>query len=394
MQSRRMQSSRPPHSLLLFTAAVVGCCLTPIAVRGQPRLRFATYNASLFGKVAGEIRERLADGADDQAEKVAAIVQTIRPDVLLINELDYDADGNTAKLLAEKFFAKPQGDRFPIEYPYVYSIPSNTGIDSGLDLDHNGKTGEAADAWGYGKYPGQYAMAVFSRYRIIEDGVRTFQNFLWKDLPAAKRPFDPETKKPYHDDATWNRLRLSSKNHVDVPVMVIGRPIHILVSHPTPPVFDGKEDRNGCRNHDEIKFWIDYLAGEEGKQAQYIVDDAGKRGGVDLNDLVVVMGDLNADPADGDGDQRVIDSLLSHSRLQDPLPISHGAVEAKMDDAGKPDRDTASFRSANMRVDYVLPDRRIYLRESRVFWPPQASEDHRLITDSDHRMVWIKVEIP
>ena len=34
--------------------------------------------------------------------------------------------------------------------------------------------------------------------------------------------------------------------------------VHFLVSHPTPPVFDGPEDRNGPRNYDEIRFWADY----------------------------------------------------------------------------------------------------------------------------------------
>ena len=29
---------------------------------------------------------------------------------------------------------------------------------------------------------------------------------------------------------------------------------------PTPPAFDGEEDRNGRRNHDEIRFWVDYVS--------------------------------------------------------------------------------------------------------------------------------------
>ncbi len=390
-----MHSNRIRLSFVAITAVVAGFGAAPTPASAQQRMRFATYNASLHGKAAGEIRKRLSDGVDSQAEKVAAIVQTIRPDVLLISEIDYDADVDTAKLLAEKFFSKPQGDRHPIVYPYVYSIPSNTGIDSGLDLNNNGNTGEPADAWGYGEYPGQYGMALFSRYRIIEKEVRTFQKFLWKDMPDAKRPIDPETGEPYYDDDTWNVMRLSRKNHVDVPLMVIGRRIHILASDPTPPVVDGKANRNGCRNHDEIKFWIDYLDAESGAAAeQHIVDDSGKRGGVTTNDLVVVMGNLNVDPADGEGDKQVIKALLSHPRLQDTIPTSEGAVESKVDDAGHPERDTASFGHANMRLDYVLPDHRIHLRESRVFWPKRDSDDDHLIKGSDHRMVWIKVEIP
>ena len=70
-------------------------------------------------------------------------------------------------------------------------------------------------------------------------------------------------------------LRLSSKSHWDVPVRVGAAVIHFLVCHPTPPVFDGPEDRNGARNSDEIRFWSDYIAG-----AQYIHEDAGVKGGL------------------------------------------------------------------------------------------------------------------
>ena len=54
--------------------------------------------------------------------------------------------------------------------------------------------------------------------------------------------------------------------------------LHVLASHPTPPTFDGPEDRNGRRNHDEIRFWADYISpGQSG----YIVDDEGRSGGID-----------------------------------------------------------------------------------------------------------------
>ena len=37
-------------------------------------------------------------------------------------------------------------------------------------------------------------------------------------------------------------FRLSSKSHWDVPLRVGGEVVHFLVSHPTPPVFDGPDD--------------------------------------------------------------------------------------------------------------------------------------------------------
>ena len=47
--------------------------------------------------------------------------------------------------------------------------------------------------------------------------------------------------------------------------------MHLLVAHPTPPTFDGAEDRNGTRNHDEIRFWADYVRPARG---HYMYDDA------------------------------------------------------------------------------------------------------------------------
>ena len=60
-------------------------------------------------------------------------------------------------------------------------------------------------------------------------------------------------------------------------MLVGGKVIHTLVSHPTPPVFDGPEDRNGTRNHDEIRLWSDYVLPS---RSGYIYDDEGERGGL------------------------------------------------------------------------------------------------------------------
>ena len=372
--------------LWLVIATAAAFCGSTRESAAENSLRIATYNASLYGKTAGEIRNRLADGKDVQAEKVAAIVQTIRPDVLLVNEIDYEPDGATAKLLAERFFAAPQGQREPMEYPHVYFAPSNTGVDSGIDLNDDGKVGRPNDAWGYGVYCGHYSMAIYSRYPIKWESIRTFQQFLWNDLPGALRPIDPDSKQPYYDDATWNVLRLSSKNHVDVPIEIGGRTLHVLASHPTPPVFDGKEDRNGCRNHDEIRFWIDYLKGPE---STHLIDDQSRRGGLDRDASFVIVGDLNSDPSSGDSRQAAIRSLLADDRLIDPKPSRQGGAS---DDG--PHFATARFgRNQMMRVDYVLPSRTLPLTAAGIFWPQPADKGHDLISASDHRMVWVEVTL-
>ncbi|MCS7467274.1 endonuclease/exonuclease/phosphatase family protein [Stieleria sp. ICT_E10.1] len=344
-------------------------------------LRIATFNASLYGKRQGQIRERLSDRDDLQAKRIASIIQTIRPDVLLINELDHEPDAAPARLLAENYFAVPQnnadgeGKLSPVVFPFFYSAPSNTGIDSTLDLNNDGQLGSGNDAWGYGIYPGQYSMTVYSRFPIDTASIRSFQKLRWKDLPGAIRPVEPATGQPYYDDATWSELRLSSKNHIDVPIQIGDRVLHVLASHPTPPVFDGPEDRNGARNHDEIEFWNHYLSDDDSANT-WLIDDAGRAGPLDADASFVVMGDLNADPIDGSGRREAILRLLNHPRTRD---VQQGK--------------TADFgRNGLMRVDFVLPSKDLNVIDSGVFWPTGAGPQSTWIKASDHRLVWIDVK--
>ena len=69
---------------------------------------------------------------------------------------------------------------------------------SGRDLNKDGKTDGPADAYGYGAFPGQYGMLVLSRFPFDLDNVRTFQKFLWKDMPGADLLVKPDTKQPYY----------------------------------------------------------------------------------------------------------------------------------------------------------------------------------------------------
>jgi hypothetical protein len=244
---------------------------------------------------------------------------------------------------------------------------------------------------------------VYSRYPIDEAGVRTFQHFLWKDMPGALLPDG------WYTEEELAVLPLSSKNHVDVPVEVASRTVHLLASHPTPPTFDGPEDRNGRRNHDEIRFWADYLT--PGRRSAYIVDDAGARGGLRRGAAFVVAGDLNADPLDGDSVPGAAQQLLDHPRVQEePAPSSAGAVEqaalqggANAGHKGPPQHDTADFLDVpapgNLRVDYVLPSRRLQITDAAVFWPTTDDPLFPLVgtfpfPSSDHRLVRVDVVVP
>jgi len=186
-----------------------------------------------------------------------------------------------------------------------------------------------------------------------------------------------------------------------VPVDVGGQVLHVLAFHPTPPVFDGPEDRNGLRNFDEIRFWLHYT-GPEG--ADFIVDDKGNTGGLAAGEAFVIAGDLNADPHDGDSLAGAGRQLLDAEWIQaDCVPASLGGVEATRDQGGVNDRqagdpaaDTADFDdryAGNLRLDYLLPAAGLDVRGCGVFWPAAAEDGHELVTASDHRLVWLDVAL-
>ncbi|GAA1974183.1 endonuclease/exonuclease/phosphatase family protein [Microbacterium pumilum] len=381
--------------------------LGDVLFQPQP-LRVATYNLSLNRGAAGQLVTDLSTGGNAQAQTVAEVIQRTDPDVILLNEFDYVADGRAVDLFRSNYLQVSQHGATPVTYPYAFVAPSNTGVPSGFDLNNDGTVGGGDDALGFGLFEGQYGMVVLSKYPIRTDHVRTFQKFLWKNMPGALLPDDPSTAAPadWFTPAELDVVRLSSKSHWDVPIRVGKHTIHVLAAHPTPPTFDGPEDRNGRRNHDEIRFWADYIAPSK---SRYIVDDAGRRGGLRLTDSFVILGDQNADPVDGDSVDAAIDQLLDSRRLQDPRPTSAGAPEAaglqggaNATHLGNPKYDTADFADTapgNLRADYVLPSLALRVVRSGVFWPTQSDPLSRLtgvfpFPSSDHRLVWVDVRVP
>ena len=392
----------------LLTVALPAPASTDNGKSSAPTVRFATFNASLNRFSEGALVAELSVPGSAQPDAVAEIIQRTRPEVLLVNEFDYDAGGVAAREFQDNYLGVGHNGADPIVYPYRMAVASNTGIPSGRDLDKNGSIGGPGDAYGFGFFPGQFAYVVYSKYPIVEDQVRNFQLFLWKDMPGAMLPVNPDGSS-YYDEGDLEIFRLSSKNHTDLPIEIGNKTVHFLVSHPTPPVFDGPEDRNGTRNHDEIRFWADYVSpGHNG----YIYDDAGGTGGLQPGSLFVIAGDENADPFDGDSTADAIQQLLENPRINTKVtPTSPGGVDraaaqpGNEDHIGDPAEDTADFSEppfgpGNLRADYVLPSKSLQIRDAGAFWPADDDPLSRLTgtgifgdpnrqPSSDHRLVWL-----
>jgi len=369
-------------------------------------IRVASFNVGLVRKGAGLLLREMGERSP-QIDAVAEIILRVRPDILVLQKFDRDPAHRALTLFAERL-GRGIDDVAGLDYPFLYQGPVNAGLPSGLDLDGDGKRGGPRDAFGYGRFPGQYGMAVLSRLPIDYDRIRTFQRFPWAALPGADRPVNPDGS-PYHTDQVWRALRLSSVGHWVVPIVLPGgERLHVIAAHPTPPVFDGPEDLNGRRNGDEIRLILGLIEG-----AGWLEDDAGMRGGLARGAYFVVAGDMNADPYDGAARRGAIKALVDHPAIPDPAPESDGAAEAaatgiNRTQLGPPAQDTADWRDepgpGNMRVDYVLPSATLRVTGSGVFWPAPDHALARLVApdqtggrrpaSSDHRLVWVDVALP
>ncbi len=353
------------------------CALLFLAGSGAAEtLRIATYNTDLARKGPGLLLRDILKGEDAQIAAVQQVISAVAPDILVLQGVDYDLGLEALTALRD---ALSEGGP---DYPYIFALRPNSGMATGLDMDGDGRKGGARDKQGYGQFAGEGGMAILSRFAIDETAMRDFSGLLWKDVPGALLP--EQDGKPFPSPEAQAVQRLSSVAHWLVPVRIAaGRRLDLLTFHATPPVFDGPEDRNGRRNHDEIAFWGRYLNGDFGP-----VPDAD----------FVVIGDANLDPVDGEGRKQAILDLLNDPRLQDPEPKRPGRVENTSGHKGDPMLDTVDWPSPDpgpMRVDYILPSAGLLVLDSGVYWPQNGTSDAAAAAKaSRHRLVWVDLEFP
>ncbi|WP_260692134.1 endonuclease/exonuclease/phosphatase family protein [Gemmobacter fulva] len=333
-------------------------------------LRIATWNADLSRDGPGLL---LAEILRDDSPQIAAVLQGIvalDADLLLLTGIDHDTRLVALSALADRLTAAGA------PYPYRFALRPNTGVPTGLDLDRNGRLGDPRDAMGYGRFAGESGMALLSRLPIRAEAAVDHTGFLWADLPGALLP-------PDMTEAERAVQRLSTTNHWQVPVTLPdGTALTVMGFLATPPVFDGPEDRNGRRNHDEAAFWLRLLDGALPSPAPAAP--------------FVLLGDANLDPVDGDGRVAGIRALLADPRLQDPAPRGrHGRSEPAH--KGDPALDTALYPQGpgGLRVDYVLPSAGLTVSGAGVLWPPTTDPlAQTLATASRHAPVWVDITLP
>lgn len=334
------------------------------------QIRIATYHTELSRDGPGLLLRDILRGEDPQVAAVAQVIVNADADILVLQGFDHDFEGHALEAFVARLV------QAGADYPYRLSLPPNTGVPTGLDLDGDGRLGRARDAQGYGRFTGQGGMAVLSRLPVGE--VYDHSGFLWQDLPNGRAA-------EVLPMGALSVQRLASVAAWEIGIVTADGPLRLLTLHATPPVFDGPEDRNGHRNEDELRFWLNRIDGWSPSDTP------------SLDSRFVLMGVLNADPVDGEARRGALTEALSHPRLQDPAPTSPGGAEV-----GDP-TDTADWSEpdpGNLRVSYILPSADLSITASGVFWPSRNSPDWTLLGGEDgngasrHRLVWVDIALP
>lgn len=316
-----------------------------------------SYNADLSRKGPGLLVRDLARFEDETLRATIELIATLRPDVLALQDVDYDHDHVALQLIQDRL------SELGHQMPYRFARAPNTGVDTGFDVDRDGKIDTARDRQGYGLFAGQGGIALLSVHPVMHDDADDYSALLWRDLPGAQLPAG------YFADDELSALRLHSVAAWRVPIETPDGVLHVFTTQTSPPVFDGPENRNGLRNADQIRFLRSLLP----KDAHF-----------------VIMGGLNNDPFDGEGLKPQLHSLLSDPRLQDPEPLASIETVSDPNQAGPAEQDTVDWgrNIGSLRVDYVLPSAGLRVAASAVERQQAAGQ---AVEMPAHKPVWVDI---
>ena len=135
-------------------------------------IRIATFNAELTRKGPGLLLRDIQRGEDEQVQAFVALLAEARPDIIALQGIDYDLRQTALKALVETLSTAG------LTYPHYFTSAPNAGQSTGLDLNRNGRLGDADDAYGFGRFHGMGGMAILSRFPIDRDAVEDFNPML------------------------------------------------------------------------------------------------------------------------------------------------------------------------------------------------------------------------
>ena len=363
---------------------------------GSQRIRLGQFNLREMST------DKLVDPADEQANAAAEILARFAPDIVSVNELQFDLQdtptpgmpgaspatargsfdvegADNARRLAERIAAAGGADI----YPHTLLFFGNSGL--WWEGDTLGEDWYLLRGWG--EFRGRFNTAVLSRFPILVDQVRVITELAWQDVPGnciAQMESEIGIGVPAGFPLFEKALHI-------VPIQIGDQVLDLILHHPVTPAFD---PINPYRNHDELLALRLLLDGELPGEAPLSADAK-----------FVILGDLNADPDDGDGIPGSIQQILDHPSVVSSFPAGSGTAGHNgqhnsylsgcgRDDGSTVDDPTVKFQ---LQLDYILPSTTVgEPLESLLFFPDYqtAREDFDLACRaSDHRFLYSDLAI-
>lgn len=347
-------------SLLLATAGL------PAAALG---LRVATYDVDLGRDGPGLLLHELGQEPKPPLATVLAVIKAARPDLLLLCDFDHDLRGQALAAFAARLREGPDG----IDYAYSYDGPVNAGVDSGLDLDGDGKRLGWDDALAWGRFPGNGGMALLSRYPVDLDAARSFRRLRWEDLPGAELPTRADGSPfPSAEGRRCCRYPRAATGTCRCCCRTAGACIC------SPPIRRPRSMTGRKRPMRGATMTRSPSGRSISAARPSPTTRAGARPGRTRRSWCSAISMPIRGPAGGGA----LGRLLADPRLQDP--------------GGGP---TARFRGKkgprDLRLDYVLPSRDLTVTGSGVFWPEEGEPLAEAVAAGPaHRLVWVDLDLP
>lgn len=319
--------------------------VAPAALEAGPSeaedITIATVDAGLSSGTDGATLAALRDGDDAHARQLGKAITEAAPDVVVLTGIDVDEEGATVDALVDRYL---KGSDAP-DYRYSYAPQTNSGLDSGADLDGDGTIGGPGDALGPGAFHGQNSMVVLSTLPIDRSGVRSFSDLAWQDVPGNHLS-DTE-----HPAESRNDLPLQATSLWDVPVDLSGTTVHVVATSASPATGEHAEP---VRHRDQLSFLHGYVTGAE--NLSDVEDDQGRPGPLAEDSQAVIAGGLGADvDRDGPG-ATAVERLLAPDEKPERAPREGWWQRLHTmfaDDPGATRSGTEPEQTG--RLDYVLP---------------------------------------
>jgi hypothetical protein len=343
---------------------------------------------------------KLLDGSDQQASAAAEVIARHAADIVCINEIQYDMVNTPSQGMPGAPFAQPGGFDGGAENA-TRLADRVRGFDAAVDytdrLITRGNSGfywngdDLGQSWyilrGWGEFAGRFNTAVLSRYPILRDQVRVITDVPWESLPE-------NTIAQMERDLGFGvppGFPIFEKSLNIVPVDLGEHGIlYLVLLHTVSPAFD---PINPYRNYDELRALRMFLDAEL-PGVEPLPEGA----------RFMVIGDLNADPDDGDGLPGAIQQVLEHPSVVAWFPEGHGTkgdngqyntyLSGCGNDDGVVVNPTQKFQ---MQLDYILPSQNIGEPSAgAIFWPDFMAEQDDFALRcyaSDHSYMFADVTI-